>query len=139
MKTVAGLVMLLMLAMGLPAQGAEQNQYIFAVLPQRPPVAMHTSWRPFMDQLEKELGVTLKLKLYETMQQFEDDMKHGTGDFVFSTPPHVVLAYQSQKYRPLVRGSRTIAGVLFTRKNSAIKELADLDNQEIAFVGSRNV
>ena len=139
MRLLAGLVMLLMLAMGLPAEGAEQKQYVFAVLPQRPPVAMHTSWRPFLDQLEKELEITLKLKLYETMPQFEADMKHGAGDFVFSTPPHVVLAYQSQKYRPLVRGSRTIAGVLFTRKNSAVKELADLDNQEIAFVGSRNV
>lgn len=139
MKTVAGLLLLLMLAIGLPAQGAEQKRYVFAVLPQRPPVAMHTSWRPFLDQLEKELGVTLSLKLYETMSQFEDDMKSGAGDFVFSTPPHVVLAYQSQKYRPLVRGSRTIAGVLFTKKNSAIKNLADLDNQEVAFVGSRNV
>lgn len=139
MKTVMGLVLLLLLAMGLPVQGAEQKQYVFAVLPQRPPVAMHASWRPFLDQLEKRLGVSLKLKLYETMHQFEEDMKRGEADFVFSTPPHVVLAHQSQKYRPLVRGSHAIAGVLFTKKNSAIKSLADLDNKEIAFVGSRNV
>lgn len=139
MRLLAGLVLLLMLAMGLPAEGAEQKQYLFAVLPQRPPVAMYASWRPFLDQLEKQLGVRLKLKLYETMPQFEEEMKLGEADFVFSTPPHVVLAHQSQRYQPLVRGSHTIAGVLFSRKNSAIKTLADLNNQEVAFIGSRNV
>ena len=139
MRLLAGLFVLLLLATGLPAEGAEQKQYLFAVLPQRPPVAMYASWRPFLDQLEKQLGVHLKLKLYETMPQFEEEMKRGEADFVFSTPPHVVLAHQSQKYQPLVRGSHTIAGVLFTRKNSAIKTLADLNNQEVAFIGSRNV
>ncbi len=140
MKAVIGLVLLLALFSGAQtASGEQQKQYLFAVLPQRPPVAMHASWRPFLDQLEKQLGVSLKLKLYETMPQFEEEMKRGEADFVFSTPPHVVLAHQSQKYQPLVRGSHTIAGVLFTRKNSAIKTLADLDRQEVAFVGSRNV
>lgn len=120
-----------------PAHSAEQ--YTFAVLPQRPAVAMHVSWRPFLDRLQQELGITFKLKLYETMPQFEEEMKRGEADFVFSTPPHVVLAYQKQQYQPLVRGSREIAGVLFTRKNSEVKDLQDLNNREIAFVGSRNV
>ena len=73
------------------------------------------------------------------MPQLEEEMKLGEADFVFSTPPHVVLAHQSQRYQPLVRGSHTIAGVLFTRKNSAVKTLADLNNKEVAFIGSRNV
>jgi len=139
MKTVAGLVMLLMLAMGLPAQGAEQKQYIFAVLPQRPPVTMHTSWRPFLDQLEQETGVKFKLKLYETMNQFEAEFKQGVPDFAFSTPYQLMLVHRSQNYRPLVRGSHLLAGMLITRADSPIKELPDLDNKQIAYVGSRNV
>ena len=131
--------LLLLFSFTLPVYAAEQKQYIFSVLPQRPPVAMHAGWRPFLDRLEKDTGASFRLKLYETMPQFEADMKRGEGDLIFSTPPHVILAYQSQKYQPLVRSSRTIAGVLFTKKNSAIKGVADLNNQEIAFVGSRNV
>lgn len=133
------ILLLLLLAGTVPVIAAEQKTYLFSVLPQRPPVAMHASWRPFLEQLEQRLGVHLKLKLYETMPQFESDLKQGEGDFVFSTPPQVVLARQRQKYQPLVRGSRTIAGVLFTKKGSGIETLADLDNKEVAFVGSRNI
>ncbi len=140
MRHTTVLLLVLMLLMPvLPVEAEEQKTYLFTVLPQRPPVAMHASWRPFLDRLEQETGVSFKLKLYETMPQFEAEMKRGEGDLIFSTPPHVVLARQSRKYQPLVRGSRSIAGVLFTRKNSSIKGVADLDNQEIAFVGSRNV
>jgi len=138
MKTVAGLLMLLMMAV-LPVQGAEQKSYVFAVLPQRPPVTMHTSWRPFLDQLEKETGVTFKLKLYETMNQFEAEFKQGVPDFAFSTPYQLMLVHHSQHYKPLVRGSHVLAGTLITRADSPIKELADLNNKQIAYVGSRNV
>lgn len=133
------LVAVVVICSVVPAMATEQKTYLFSVLPQRPPVAMHASWRPFLDHLEQQLGVKFKLKLYETMSQFEVDLWRGEGDFVFATPPQVVLARQSQKYQPLVRGSRTVAGVLFTKKGSAIKTLADLNNKEVAFVGSRNV
>lgn len=118
---------------------AATQEYLFAVLPQRPAVAMHTSWRPFLDKLEKETGVRFKLKLYETMSQFEEDVKRGEADFIFTTPPQMVLAHSGKGYQPLVRGSRQIAGVLFTRKDSGIEKLGDLDNKEVAFIGSRNV
>lgn len=133
------LLTLLLVSLPMPALASPPKTYLFAVLPQRPPVAMYATWRPFLDNLERELGITLKLKLYETMPQFEADLKNGEGDFVFATPPQIVLAHQSQQYQPLVRGSRAIAGVLFVKKHSAITKLADLDNKEVAFVGSRNV
>ena len=139
MKTVAGLAMLLLLLVGMPAQGAEQKTYLFAVLPQRPPVAMHTAWRPFLDQLEHETGLKFKLKLYETMNQFEAELKQGVPDFTFSTPYQLMLVHHSQNYRPLVRGSHVLAGMLITRQDSPFKALSDLNNQEIAYVGSRNV
>ena len=140
MKTAVGLLMLLLLlAIAPPGRAAEQKSYLFAVLPQRPPVVMHAKWRPFLNRLERETGVTFKLKLYETMPQFEDELKRGEADFIFATPPQVVLARQSQHYQPLVRSSHMIAGVLFIRKDSAIKSLADLNNKEVAFIGSRNV
>lgn len=139
--TVAGVLMLLLLQMVavLPAQGVEQKPYVFAVLPQRPPVVMHTNWRPFLDQLEQATGFKFKLKLYETMNQFEAELKQGVPDLAFSTPYQLMLVHGSQKYRPLVRGSHVLAGMLITRVDSPIKELPDLNNKQIAYVGSRNV
>lgn len=141
MRTMTGLALLALLLM-LEVQtvrAAEQKPYLFAVLPQRPPVAMHTAWRPFLDQLERETGFRFKLKLYETMNQFEEELKQGTPDFTFLTPFQLMMVHHEQHYIPLVRGSHTIAGLLITKKDSPFKDLNDLKNQEIAYVGSRNV
>lgn len=139
MRLFAGLVLLLVLAGIVPAQGAEQKQYVFAVLPQRPPVTMHTNWRPFLDQLERETGLAFKLKLYETMNQFEAELKQGVPDFTFATPFQLMVIHKTQNYRPLVRGSHQLAGMLIVRNDSPYKELRDLNNHDIAYVGSRNV
>lgn len=133
------LSVMLLFSGALQSWAAPKKEYLIAVLPQRPAVAMHANWRPFLDKLEKESGIAFKLKLYETMGQFEDDVKRGEGDFIFTTPPQVVLAQKGKGYIPLVRGNKKIAGVLFTKKDSGINKIGDLDNQEVAFVGSRNV
>lgn len=140
MKTAVGLlVLLVLLAVALPGRAVEQKTYLFAVLPQRPPVTMHTNWRPFLDQLERESGLKFKLKLYETMNQFEAELKQGIPDFTFATPFQLMVIHKTQNYRPLVRGSHKLAGMLIVRNDSPYNELTDLNNHEIAYVGSRNV
>lgn len=121
------------------AEAAGRKTYVFAVLPQQPPASMHALWIPLVERLERELGITIRLKLYDSMSRFEDGLKRGAGDFIFSTPPQMVIARSSQKYIPLVRGNRELAGVLFVRKDSPIKSVADLKATEIAFVGERNL
>jgi len=126
----------------LPCHGAaigENPVYTFAVLPQRPPVVMYSKWRPLLDSLEKETGVTLKLKLYENVADFETDIGKGGPDFIFSTPPQLVIARKIQGYNPLVRSSRMLSAILFVRKDSPIRTVNDLQSGEIAFTGSWNV
>jgi len=121
------------------AEAADRKTYVFAVLPQQPPASMHALWIPLVERLERELGITIRLKLYESMSKFEEGLKRGDGDFVFSTPPQMVIARNSQKYIPLVRGNRELAGVLFVRKDSPVKSVAELKDTEVAFVGERNL
>lgn len=121
-------------------EGAEEKaEYRIAVFPQQPPVVMHASWTPLVEQLEKKSGVGLRLKLYENMADFEADIGKGNADFIFSTPSQLVAARRMQGYMPLVRGSRKISGVLFVRRDSPIQTIGDLQGEEIAFVGSWNV
>ncbi len=121
------------------AEAAGRKTYVFAVLPQQPPASMHALWIPLIERLERELGITIRLKLYDSMSGFEEGLKRGIGDFIFSTPPQMVIARNSQKYIPLVRGNRELAGVLFVRKDSPVKNVADLKTTEVAFVGERNL
>lgn len=136
---MAGFFVAMLLAMSPAAGAAEKRIYTFAVLPQRPPVAMHTLWAPLVERLERDLGVRIKLRFYQGMASFEDGLKRGDGDFIFSTPPQMVLARKSQKYIPLVRGTRELAGVLFVRKDSPIRKVEDLKKTEVSFVGERNL
>lgn len=138
---IIGLVFVAMAQLLLPpvASAAEKRIYTFAVLPQRPPAAMHTLWAPLVERLERELDISIKLRFYEGMASFEDGLKRGDGDFAFSTPPQMVLARKSQNYIPLVRGTRELAGVLFVRKDSPIQKVEDLKNTEVSFVGERNL
>jgi phosphonate transport system substrate-binding protein len=133
---------LLLVCILLPYQagaGDGRPTYTFAAFPRRPAVNMHTMWRPLLDRLEQELGITFKLKLYENMDAFEEDVKRGTPDFIFSAPYHSVLARREQGYIPLLRGSGLISGILVVKKGSAIHGVIDVHHQDVAFVGARNV
>lgn len=113
--------------------------YTLAVVPQMPPVAMHTNWTPFVELLARETGLNFKLKVYEKMDDFEQDFQKGKPDFIFSSPTQIVLARQSQGYVPLVRSSQKVQGVLFVRKDSPITQVSQLEGKNIAFVGARNL
>jgi phosphonate transport system substrate-binding protein len=122
-----------------PAQASDKTSYIIAVVPQLPPVTMHTNWSPFVELLKKETGERFRIKVYNTMGDFEDDYKKGVGDFIYANPVQTVIAYRAQGYVPLVRSSRKIAGVLFVKKDSGIYSVRDLRGRDVAFVGARNV
>lgn len=118
---------------------AEPRTYVIGVVPQLPPVAMHTNWAPFMDRLSADTGLAFSLKVYEKMLDFEADFKAGVPDFIFASPVQIVMARAAQGYTPLVRSSKRVAGILFVRKDSDVRSVRDLAGREIAFVGTKNL
>lgn len=136
--SIIALFFLLLLPNFTGAAGAA-GEYTLAVVPQMPPVVMHTNWTPFVEVLARETGLNIKLKVYEKMNDFEKDFQEGKPDFIFSSPTQIVLARQSQGYIPLVRSSQKIKGVLFVKKDSPITEVSQLEGKTIAFVGSKNL
>ncbi|OGW45699.1 MAG: hypothetical protein A2078_13185 [Nitrospirae bacterium GWC2_57_9] len=124
---------------GQAVPGSAKEAYVIGVVPQQPPVTMYTNWMPFIERLMKETGEDIKLKVYETMSDFESDYNRGVPDLIFANPTQTVIAHRSQGYVPLVRSSKRIAGIVFVRNDSNIKSLTDLENKDVAFVGSRNV
>lgn len=118
---------------------AADREYILALVPQMPPVAMHTNWTPLLDRLKKDTGLSITLKLYDKMTDFEQELKLGTADFIFANPPQTVMAHKSQGYLPLIRSSHKLSGIIVVRKDSPIKEIKDLEGKQISFVGSKNL
>ncbi len=134
-------VMLALFVFGvsLPATATQRNVYALAIIPSAPPVTMHTQWTPFVERLSRETGLDIRLKLYEKMAEFERDIWRGTPDFIFSSPIQLMVAHESNRYVPLLRGSKPIAVGLFVRKDSPIRSIDDLTGKTISFVGNKNL
>ncbi len=120
-----------------PAQ--HKDPYTLAVIPSAPPVATYALWAPFVDRLSHDTGILLRLKVYDKMSDFEQDIVQGIPDFLFVSPFQAVVAHEAQAYAPLVRGSRPVSAELFVRKDSPIMTVDDLSNKRIAFVGDKNL
>lgn len=116
-----------------------KKEYIFGVVPQGPPEVMHRNWLPFIDRLSHDTGLALKLKLYENIDDFENNLKEGSIDFAYMNPVQEIMAWNESGYIPLVRSKNLIRGRIFVRKDSDIQELNDLEGKEIALIGSKNV
>jgi phosphonate transport system substrate-binding protein len=77
--------------------------------------------------------------VYDKIGAFIEDSESGEADFIYSAPNMFFLAWQKQKYIPLVRSSQMLSGVVFVKKDSPYKNIKDLSGKSIAFVGPKNV
>lgn len=108
--------------------------YTWSVVPQFTGIAVHRDWTPVLEAIEKDTGHRIKLKLYESIPQFEAGFTDGRPDFAYMNPYHAVMANKTQGYRPIIRdGKRKLTGILVVRNDSTIKSVQDLKGARIAF------
>lgn len=140
-RSIKVLVVFLLLFFSLPASGAtaEKRVYTLAVIPNLPAMALYKNWTPFVEQLSRDLGIQLELKLFDKVTTFLEVTQSGQPDFIYSAPNMFFLTYQKQKYVPLVRSSTMLHGRVFVRKDSPYTKISDLKGKSIGFVGPKNV
>ncbi|MGD8742177.1 MAG: phosphate/phosphite/phosphonate ABC transporter substrate-binding protein [Granulosicoccaceae bacterium] len=108
--------------------------YTFAVVPQYTPLTVHRRWRPLLDELSKQSGITYQLRIYDNFNEFINDLKQGQPDFAYLAPYHLVLARRAQGYIPLIRDSSTnLQGLVVVPKNSPYRDIRELDGKQIDF------
>jgi phosphonate transport system substrate-binding protein len=114
-------------------EAADNNSYILAVPTQLSPLEMYHNWQPFVERLSKEVGVAIRLKVYDTISEYEADVVKGAPDFVFMNPYLLVATKKTQGYIPLIREKSPLVGILVVRKDSSFRSVKDLDSANIAF------
>lgn len=125
-------VILSLLLFNLPTQ-AEEKIYTVAVVPQIASIQIYRDWTPLLTKLEQVTGYRFKLLAYNEFSRFELALNQGVPDLVYLNPYHMVIAKLKNQYRPLVRDSSPLTGILVVRQDSPIKKLTDLDGKNIAF------
>ena len=118
------------------AGGADpERTYVFAVVPQGPPVVTNARWSPILERIARDTGIPLRIKLYERVETFQTDLTAGVADFAYLNPVQAVRAHRAARYRPLVRDEKPIRGVFFVARDSPFTSVASLAGREVAFVG----
>ena len=136
-KWLALLMIVVLLTSGLAAnatQAKEPRVYTVGVVPQFDSRRILAIWRPILDALEQRSGIQFRLVGSASIPIFEQEFQSGKFDFAYMNPYHMLIAHNSQGYRPLLRDhSNQLQGILVVRKDSLITELSQLQGQYIAF------
>lgn len=112
------------------AHGAES--YTFAVVPQFEQRKLFSIWKPIVDELSKRTGLNITLSTALSIPAFEQGLEKGHYDFVYSNPYHILKAFDTQGYLPLVRDAAPLRGILVVRKDSPLRHPGDMDGKELA-------
>lgn len=123
-------VVLLLISIMLPLYA---KVYTVAVVPQMPTAKIQADWGPFLEVLSEVTGFKFELKHYPKIPDFEEALQRGECDFAFMNPYHQVMAYEWQKYRPLIHDTKPLVGILVVAKNSPIHSLKELNGKTLAF------
>ena len=106
----------------------------FDVVPQFTAAKIHTTWAPLLQRVGKEAGLCFELKIAASIPEFEQTFLKGQAQFAYVNPYHAVLAYQKQKYAPLLAdGHEALTGILVVRKDSPVQNVDALSGKPLAF------
>ena len=115
------------------SSGASSQRFTVAVVPQMQTIQIQKKWGPFLKELSQRTGYEFELRHYATIPLFENALEDGVPDIAFMNPYHAVMAYEWQKYRPIIHDQKSLVGILVVKKNGIIHKLSDLNGMQIAF------
>lgn len=126
-------IVTVLLTVPFAVMGETRAHYTLAVPTQLSPVEMHSSWAPFIERLSKETGADIRLKVYDTIPEYEREVMKGSPDFVFMNPYLIIKTRKPRGYVPLIRDKALLVGLLVVLNDSPVQSVKDLDGKEIAF------
>lgn len=112
----------------------DDKTYSLSIVPQYTPLFIHRNWQPFVERLQKETGVAIRIKVYASFRQFLAALERGEPDFTYLAPYHLVMARRAQGYEPLVRDdAQMLVGIIVVPKHSTIASVQELEGKTIIF------
>ncbi len=137
MKRIRVLAVFLFAALLLPlaeqACAATEKTYTFGVVPQFEQRKLYATWKPVVDELSKQTGLTFNLVTTLKIQDFEKAFMRGEFDFTYVNPYHVIQVHDTQGYIPLVADSAPLRGIIVVRKDGPIQKASELNGKAVAF------
>lgn len=103
----------------------------FAVAPYKPIRSLLTDFQPLRLFLEKKLGRPVLITTTRTYKQFSEALFNNEYAFALLPAPYAQIAEQSNAYRTLVVVPDPLEFSIMVRKDSSIKEVAELAGKKV--------
>lgn len=132
-KTFLWTVLLLLLAVPAFAADKDLPQYSLGVVPQFEQRKLYAIWKPIIEALTKETGLSFNLVTTLKINDFEKEYMAEKFDFAYMNPYFIVRGVAPGTYLPLVRDNKPHRGILVVRKDGPVSTPADLQGKTVAF------
>ncbi len=108
--------------------------YTFGVVPQQSGSKLSRLWSPILQYLENETGYHLRFATTRNIPTFEKRLSTGKYDIVYMNPYHYTEYHSMSGYHAFAKAKdKRLKGILVVHKDSAVKSLKDLEDEELAF------
>ncbi len=108
--------------------------YTFGVVPQQSGSKLSRLWSPILQYLENETGYHLRFATTRNIPTFEKRLSTGKYDIAYMNPYHYTEHHDITGYNAFAKAKdKRLKGILVVHKDSTLKSLEDLEDQELAF------
>ncbi len=139
-REIAPLLLLIAAAMAAPVAPAAEDPLVMGVFPRRNAAETTKLFTPMAEHLAAQLGRSVKLVTAKDFESFWQGVTEQRYDIVHYNQYHYIRS--SQNYQVVTHieeiGKSTISGVIYVRKDSGIKELAQLKGRTVLFGGGED-
>jgi len=104
------------------------------VVPQFDLRRIDSVWRPLLDSLTRQTGLSFRLDVPPSIPAFEKSLMAGEYGLAYMNPYHYVVASKRQGYVPLVRDhGGDVSGIIVVTKDSPLAQVSQLNGKVVAF------
>ncbi|MCG8490558.1 MAG: phosphate/phosphite/phosphonate ABC transporter substrate-binding protein [Sneathiellales bacterium] len=115
-------------------QAATGEKLTVGVVPQQSATRLAKIWVPFLQEISKRSGQELVFATAKDIPAFEACLAQGAYDIAYMNPYHYTEFHDAVGYQAFARQKeKRLRGIIVTRQDTDLTELADLDGATVAF------
>lgn len=115
---------------GLNSPASSRDRITMILIPLKPPSTMYKNFLPLKRYLERNLNVSIDIKVAKDSNEIITHLETGEADIAFLCPTLYCISYNRVPIVPLVKlsidGSSGYRSLLLVREDSHVKKTADL-------------
>lgn len=136
LKSILGLILVWLLVMGIQPAYSAGKPLAFGIFPNLTARQTIEVYRPLANTLEKQLQRPVVIYSARDFKTFVERTRQGEYDILLTAPHLAWLARQDVGYRPLLKYTQPVRGLLVVKSDSPFDELDALRGHTIATADS---